>query len=69
MQSRDGDFPMLRDHIINFLETAIVFLLLTNAVSAAAAISAMRLLNLRADGQRKPTGIERRLNLILGLKT
>jgi hypothetical protein len=60
---------MLRDHIINFLEAAVVFLLLTNAVSAAAAISAMRLLNLRADGQRKSTGIERRLNLILGLKT
>jgi len=58
---------MLHDHIINFLETALVFLLLTNAVSAAAAISAVRLLNLRADAQRKPAGIERRLNLILGL--
>jgi hypothetical protein len=60
---------MLHDHIINFVEVALVFLLLTNAVSAAAAISVMRLLNLRADVQRKSTGIERRLNLILGLKT
>jgi hypothetical protein len=60
---------MLRDHIINFLEVALVFLLLTNAVSGAAAISAMRLLNLRADGHRKPSGIERRLNFILGVKT
>jgi hypothetical protein len=58
---------MLHDHVINFLETAIVFLLLTNAVSAVAAISAMRLLNLRADVQRKPTSIERKLGLILGL--
>jgi hypothetical protein len=59
---------VLRDHIINFLETAIVFLLLANAVSVAAAISAIRLLGLRDDGQRKPTNLQRRLSLILGLK-
>jgi len=39
---------MSHDHVVAFLETAVVFLLLTNAVSAAAAISAVRLLKLQA---------------------
>ena len=60
---------MLRDHVITFLETAVVFLLLTNAVSAAAAASAVRLLKLHAGVKRAPTNIERKLNVILGLNT
>jgi hypothetical protein len=60
---------MLRDHVITFLETAVVFLLLTNAVSAAAAASAVRLLKLYAGVKRAPTNIERKLNVILGLNT
>ena len=47
---------MLHDHIVSFLEAAVVFLLLTNAVSAAAAISAVRMLNLKGDVMRTPTG-------------
>jgi hypothetical protein len=46
---------MLHDHIVSFLETAVGFLLLTNAISAAAAISAIRLLNLPADAMRTPS--------------
>jgi hypothetical protein len=60
---------MLRDHIVSFLETAVVFLLLTNAVSAAAAISAVRLLSLQANVKRTPTAIERKLNLLLGISS
>jgi hypothetical protein len=35
---------MLRDHMINFLTTAVVFLLLTNKFSVLAATCALRLL-------------------------
>jgi len=60
---------MLHDHIVSFLETAVVFLLLTNAISAAAAISAVRLLKLQANTRRTPTTIERKLNLLLGVSS
>ena len=60
---------MLRDHIVNFLEAAIVFLLLTNAVSAAAAISAVRLLSLQANVKRAPTAIERKLSALLDINS
>ena len=60
---------MLRDQMINFLQTAVVFLLLTNAVSAAAAIAAVRLLSLQANLKRTPTAIERKLNLLLGVNS
>jgi hypothetical protein len=36
---------MLRDQMLNFLASAIVFLLLTNAASAIVALYAMRLAN------------------------
>ena len=58
---------MLHDHVVSFLETAVVFLLLTNAVSAAAVISAVRLLRLPANVTRSPTAIERKLDLLLGV--
>jgi hypothetical protein len=35
---------MLHEHVINFLEAAVVFLMLTNAVSISAAAYAMALL-------------------------
>jgi len=57
---------MLPGHMGSFLETAVVFLLLTNAVSAAAAIAAVRLLSLQANVKRTPTAIERKFNLLLG---
>ena len=58
---------MLRDQMLNFLQVTVVFLLLTNAASAAAAIAAVRLLNLQANVKRRPTAIERKLNLLLGV--
>jgi hypothetical protein len=58
---------MFRDQMINFLEAAVVFLLLTNVVSALMATYAMRLLSHYAGVTRGPTGIERKLNAILGL--
>jgi hypothetical protein len=36
---------MLRDQMINFLETTVIFLLLTNAVSIFAAVYAMSVAN------------------------
>jgi len=42
---------------------------LTNAISAAAAISAVRLLKLQASIRRTPTAIERKLNLLLGVSS
>jgi len=60
---------MVHDHIVSFLETAVVFLLLTNAISAAAAISAVRVLMLQANTRRTPTTIERKLNLLLGVSS
>jgi hypothetical protein len=60
---------MLRDQMINFLQAAVVFLLLTNAVSAAAVIAAVRLLSLQANVKRTPTAIERKLNLLLGVNS
>jgi hypothetical protein len=57
---------MLRDQIIGFLQTAIVFLLLTNAISALVAFYAMKTANaLTRPGQPK-SGIERRLETIFG---
>ena len=58
---------MLRDQMINFLQAAVVLLLLTNAVSAAAAIAAVRLFSLQANLKRTSTAIVRKLNLLLGV--
>ena len=58
---------MFHDQMINFLEAAVVFLLLTNAFSALLATSAMRLLKQYAGVTQEPTSVERRLNTILGL--
>ena len=44
---------MLRDQVINFLQAAVIFLLLTNAASAVAAAYAMRLASQFASGARK----------------
>jgi len=60
---------MLRDQMISFLEAAVMFLLLTNAVSAAAVIAAVRLFSLQANLKRTPTAIERKLNLLLGVNS
>jgi hypothetical protein len=57
---------MFHDQMINFLEAAVVFLLLTNAVSAVAATCAMRLLTQCAGVALAPTTIERKLTAILG---
>ena len=57
---------MFHDQMINFLEAAVVFLLLTNAASAAAATCAMRLLNQYAGFPQGAASIERKLNAILG---
>jgi hypothetical protein len=52
--------------MINFLEAAVVFLLLTNAVSILATTCAMRLLRSSVGAGRGPTMVERKLDVILG---
>jgi len=56
---------MLRDQMINFLQAAVIFLLITNAFAVIAAVWAIRLLS-GAPLERRPAGgvIERRLELI-----
>ena len=56
---------MLRDQIIGFLQTAIVFLLLTNAISALVALYAMKTANTLARPGQAKSPIERKLEAIL----
>ena len=56
---------MFREQMINFLESAVVFLLITNALSIAATTYAIQLLNRFGGAKREPGIIERNLNAIL----
>jgi hypothetical protein len=57
---------MLRDQIISFLQTAVVFLLLTNALTALAAVYAMRMARAFAQPAREVRSVvERKLNAML----
>ena len=56
---------MFRDQMIGFMQTAIVFLLLTNAVSALVAFYAMRTANLLARPGEAKSRIERRLEALV----
>ena len=56
---------MLRDQMIGFLQTAIVFLLLTNAASALVALYAMKTANLLTRPGQAKNAIESKLEAIL----
>ena len=56
---------MFHDQIVNFLEAAVVFLLVTNAISVAATTYAIQLLNGVTGAGRDPGIIERKLNAML----
>ena len=56
---------MLNEHIINFLEAAVVFLLLTNAISILAATCAIQLLSDRAEVRLLPAVVNRKLGALL----
>jgi hypothetical protein len=55
---------MLREQMITFLQTAVVFLLLTNLASAAAAIYALRSAG-RPGSADRSSALERNLEAIL----
>lgn len=58
---------MLREQMIGFLQAAVVFLLLTNAISVLAAVYAMRMANAFARPvQEAGAAVGRRLDAILG---
>jgi hypothetical protein len=56
---------MFRELMINFLQAAVVFLLITNALSIAATTYAIQLLSSFGGAKREPGKIERKLNAIL----
>jgi len=56
---------MFREQMINFLEAAVVFLLITNALSIAATTYAIQLLNGFGGAKRERGTIERKLNALL----
>ena len=57
---------MLRDQMLGFMQTAIVFLLLTNAISLLVAFYAMKTANMLARPGEAKRPIERKLEAILG---
>jgi len=56
---------VFREQFVNFLEAAVVFLLVTNALCIAATICAIRLLNGFGGAKREPGIIERKLEAIV----
>jgi hypothetical protein len=61
---------MLRDQTINFLQSVIVFLLLTNAISVVVTAYAMRLANaLNPGGVRSLSAVERKIEAMIGRLT
>ena len=57
---------MFREQMINFLQTAIVFLLLTNAITALTAMYAMRMMKAMAQpGDTARRVVQQKLDAIL----
>ena len=57
---------MFREQMINFLQTTVVFLLLTNAASVVVAAYAVRIAKALAAGQDSPrNGTARRIDALL----
>ena len=61
---------MFREQMINFLQATVIFLLITNAFTIAAAVCAIRLLTGASLEKRRAAGaIERRLELMFPAKS
>ena len=56
---------MIREQMITLLQTSIVFLLLTNAASLAAAVYALRRVEQTAQSRREKSAIERNAENLL----
>jgi hypothetical protein len=57
---------MSRDQMFNFLTAAVLFLLMTNALSAAAAAYAIRMMKaLVPAGEERRSAVERKIDAIL----
>jgi hypothetical protein len=57
---------MFRDQMVNFLAAAVLFLLMTNALSAAAATYAIRMMKaLVPAGEEGGSAVERKIDAIL----
>jgi hypothetical protein len=60
---------MFREQTINFLEAIVVFLLLTNAASALAAVYAMRIVNALNPGTQAVGAVERKFQAMVARLT
>jgi hypothetical protein len=57
---------MFHDQMVNFLEAAVLFLLMTNALSVAAATYAIRMMKaLVPTGREASTAVERKIDAML----
>ena len=56
---------MFRDQMINFLEASVIFLLLTNALSAAATTYVVQLLNRSRDAKPEQGFMQRKLSTLV----
>jgi hypothetical protein len=54
--------PMIREQMISLLQVSVIFLLLTNVASLAAAVYALRSANRTGPGERHKSAIERNLD-------
>jgi hypothetical protein len=57
--------PMIREQMISLLQISVIFLLLTNAASLAAAVYALRSVHRSGSGQQHKSAIERNLEAVL----
>ena len=56
---------MFREQMVNFLEAAVIFLLVTNALSIAATTYAIRLANGFGEAKRRQGIVERKLSALV----
>lgn len=56
----------MRDQMVGFMQSAIIFLLLTNAASALVALCAMRAANLQTRPVHAKSAVERKIEALLG---
>jgi hypothetical protein len=57
--------PMIREQMISLLQISVIFLLLTNAASLAAAVYALRSASRSGPDQQHKSAIERNLDAML----
>jgi hypothetical protein len=65
-QARSVEESVMRDQMLVFMQSAIIFLLLTNAASALVALYAMKTANMLTRPGQAKNAVERKLEALLG---